>query len=1119
MGVLILPAIAMNRPICGFEEHQHGAQCYAKEKVLVCGMDENSSNSMDNIALENISDIETAENIENAENTEFTEDIEYIENTEYADDTEDAIADEINTNSMNLEEKHQHTDACYREEERLVCQIPEHIHDASCTENSIGENPKEASIDEINFEGENLDTIDSKIEKSDEAQIDEPKTDEIDTGKAQADETEIDKEKTEKKETSDEEKVDEKENTDEATESEEKKEAEEDLEESEEAQAEETSADEEEGDQIATVDTSMQPLQREINSGIKMHLFNYGRKINDSTYKNNGLDFFNSNANAVDGTTSGNSSGPAMNLTLGSNGYPTGTFRGRNINLAYLFHPEYGNNIDDLECGGTGGYFAKKAAGKDNFQLIQTTSGWPRVDNRYTRLNAELDGDGGLFRKDEDGFLIYDSKENSASYDYESKKFKVYDHTVRPKYTGANDGDVAVSNFLPFNDSTNHNSTTPKRLSNGTLNYQLSENTDLWFGMTMEMDYFMPKDGEINGKDMVFEFSGDDDVWVYIDDVLVLDIGGCHAAQNGSINFATGEVKNPKYADDVGGNTIKGTNLKNIFQNAGKDVTTGFNENTFSNYTKHNLKFFYLERGGNISYCKLKFNMNPLPEGSLSVKKELSYDETITEAEKEYIVNNYTYKFQCVDINREPLAGLKGKSFDILDQNNNKTGYAAEIDDNGCFEIGAGESIVIDKISQYVNDNNENADKKCIIRELIPENEINLYGAVHINGNLIEKSENSTVEIDGKKYYVFEHEVKSLETNSANFVNDNNTVTAEKMGWLEISKQISNSNKDWNDTFQFEVKLNGNPVKDGTKFAVLDADGNSTSEMIEARNGVVLLQAGQTVRMASRLLEGTEFEIREQENTLGENWKLDRYELTTIQNGVSETTEYDPELQQSAQIGIIANAAKRVTAYNKRSVFEVDIPVSKQFLNLSSNDDKERTAVLSIKKMLNENEVDPDAKEETMTLQCNGTNVTEGQFHIEYDGADADKDAYYYQITEKECTGAEAGEVILLDKSVYVVEVKITQNAETGKYSAKVSKLYKDGQEVEKETNPDSGDSSSEAENGKLVAAFVNHKGVDRLPDTGGFGTTWYIFSGVAIMLLSLALIYIKKHRKWREAR
>ena len=83
---------------------------------------------------------------------------------------------------------------------------------------------------------------------------------------------------------------------------------------------------------------------------------------------------------------------------------------------------------------------------------------------------------------------------------------------------------------------------------------------------------------------------------VYIDGVLVGDLGGIHEKATLKINFATGEVK-VGHIDGANGTKkkeIETTNIKTKFQAAGAD-TTNFSGNTFSNSTKHTLSFFYLE--------------------------------------------------------------------------------------------------------------------------------------------------------------------------------------------------------------------------------------------------------------------------------------------------------------------------------------------------------------------------------------------------------------------------------------------------------------------------------------------------------------------------------------------
>ncbi len=112
------------------------------------------------------------------------------------------------------------------------------------------------------------------------------------------------------------------------------------------------------------------------------------------------------------------------------------------------------------------------------------------------------------------------------------------------------------------------------------------------FGMSLAVDFAMTEDGKYNGKDCKFEFMGDDDVWVYVDNKLAIDLGGIHDAESAYIDFASKEVVYT-YHDGTKEDRVS-------FSELGLDV----NDNTL-----HTLKVFYLERGAGNSNCKIKFNM------------------------------------------------------------------------------------------------------------------------------------------------------------------------------------------------------------------------------------------------------------------------------------------------------------------------------------------------------------------------------------------------------------------------------------------------------------------------------------------------------------------------------
>ena len=144
-----------------------------------------------------------------------------------------------------------------------------------------------------------------------------------------------------------------------------------------------------------------------------------------------------------------------------------------------------------------------------------------------------------LLKKDANGYYEYDSATNFAQFDKKTNKFTVY------KVPGSHGDATGLQNpkhgsFFPFNTLGN---SVIEHTANGSDIYGISTKPDYHFGMTMSAKFIQPKDGKIKDNNMVFEFSGDDDVWVYIDGVLVLDIGGIHNVVSGSIDFAEGTVK------------------------------------------------------------------------------------------------------------------------------------------------------------------------------------------------------------------------------------------------------------------------------------------------------------------------------------------------------------------------------------------------------------------------------------------------------------------------------------------------------------------------------------------------------------------------------------------------
>lgn len=232
-----------------------------------------------------------------------------------------------------------------------------------------------------------------------------------------------------------------------------------------------------------------------------------------------------------------------------------------------------------------------------------------------------------------DGSYEYSSFKNYAHLE-KNGDFTVYDALGTPsEYDRPY---FQRGNFMPYNSISASDVSTNKNLydesgnklsssdpAHGKTLYKTQGNPDYYFGMYVEADFNQPRNGKLtNESDMVYEFNGDDDLWVYVDGVLMLDIGGIHDAHSGSINFATG---------DITYDSASPTTIKAQFQAAGvfpdgspwddSKVSEFFNGNTLKDFTAHNFKMFYMERGAGASNLKMKFNLEVIPTYEVNFNK------------------------------------------------------------------------------------------------------------------------------------------------------------------------------------------------------------------------------------------------------------------------------------------------------------------------------------------------------------------------------------------------------------------------------------------------------------------------------------------------------------------
>lgn len=429
-------------------------------------------------------------------------------------------------------------------------------------------------------------------------------------------------------------------------------------------------------------------------------------------------------------TSSENNDVPTKNFKANAVNYNTQYDKGGNVtntfntNLNALYDTAYANPLFFGYVKPT----TTEVAGNQNFRIQDNLAmRWDDKQAYYASVQGLAGNTLSSTSKNENGcgyLLTADGSGNMPLFDYDKLKLESNSNVASNVYEGLN---------FPFNESTfngittySYDSFTDKNrvidvdgdfkvdtYSNATVGNDkgvgffpfdkttATNNANKYgFGTEFDIDFYMSETGTLTAadgtqKDITFNFSGDDDVWVYVDGVLVLDLGGAHKVSSGSINFSDMKViykaavdssdninsrtavpkTDDKYATDE--KYVTTVDLAKIFKANGAE----FNNKNSSK--KHTLQMFYMERGSFDSNCSVSFN---LPQNTgLLVRNDVNFDSvnpglkeaTMGIANKDY----FSYMIENKYASDAEFDKLKGKygtlpnktTSDIIKNNGNFT--------------------------------------------------------------------------------------------------------------------------------------------------------------------------------------------------------------------------------------------------------------------------------------------------------------------------------------------------------------------------------------------------------------------------------------------------------------
>ena len=474
----------------------------------------------------------------------------------------------------------------------------------------------------------------------------------------------------------------------------------------------------------------------------------------------------------------------------------------------------------------------------------------------------------------------FNSENNNVYYDYASKKIVREDDLVINNAKGDNRG------YFPFNSSNPSNK--------NELNYG--------FGTQFTIPFTVTENGRnVDDTPMTFKFTGDDDVWVYIDGALVLDMGGAHCKAEGEINFAT-----QKATITTGTSDAKLGNQSHITGGRTRAVNNNNSEVDFSKIivkksdgskvsladhmkksgTVHELKMYYMERGMWDSNMSISYSFVPLPSG-------LTLSKTLDTKDVNAGLKNAVQGLDNFDFNIQTKNLRKGEANYSDVENLGYTLY--DYDDRTFPGQEAKDSTATFSSSYFASDFINTKDKNNSsafyagtgfqITESIPQGTKLQYDTSKTRWGVYD-SITSRAAIVGGKGAVATFNMGDDTSSEMDVVNRYvNFVNTPKVGSLSVAKKYEGYAPE-NETFGFTVlvDLTGHDYYDSYKLEYTGTQNGTTDE-----NGYFTLKAGETITFVG-IPAGATYKVVEDKPDAGDTWEQDTAKCTKLTGTIVANT-------------------------------------------------------------------------------------------------------------------------------------------------------------------------------------------------------------------------------------